>query len=53
MQKYGSITHARTASRQLAGAALREFYPAFAGTPPSEDKELIENMILYMIERAM
>jgi geranylgeranyl diphosphate synthase, type II len=52
MQKYGSIDHARTSSRQLAGAALREFYPAFAGTPDSEDKEFIESMILYMIERS-
>lgn len=51
MLKYHSIKAARTTARHLAGAALREFHVAYGKLPDSKDKELIETIILYMIER--
>jgi len=51
MLKYQSIKSARTTARHLAGAALREFHVAYGKLPDSKDKELIETIILYMIER--
>lgn len=51
LDKYGSIDYARTAARQLAGAALREFFVAYREAPDSDDKRFIEGVVLYMIER--
>ncbi len=51
MDKYGSIDHARSSARQLAGAALREFVVAYGDQPDSEDKRFIQHVVLYMIER--
>jgi geranylgeranyl diphosphate synthase type II len=51
MGRYDSIDYARTVSRQLAGAALHEFYSVFGALPDTEDKDLIQNIVLYMIER--
>jgi geranylgeranyl diphosphate synthase, type II len=51
MLKYQSIKSARTTARHLAGAALREFHVAYGKLPDSKDKQLIETIILYMIER--
>jgi geranylgeranyl diphosphate synthase type II len=51
LDKYGSIDYARTAARQLAGAALREFFVAYREAPDSADKGFIEGIVLYMIER--
>ena len=51
MKKYGSIKSSITTARHLAGAAIREFHLAYGKLPDSEDKQLIENIILYMIER--
>lgn len=51
MLKYKSIKSARTTARHLAGAALREFHVAYGKLPDSKDKQLIEAIILYMIER--
>lgn len=51
MKKYDSIKSAITTARHLAGAALREFHIAYGALPDSDDKRLIENIILYMIER--
>src|SRR5690606_24176986 len=51
MDKYGSIEYARSCSRQLAGAALREFYNAYGDVPDSEDKRLLLDIVMYMIER--
>lgn len=51
MAKYKSIEFARSAARQLAGAALREFYVAYGDRPDTEDKQFIRDLILYMIER--
>jgi geranylgeranyl diphosphate synthase type II len=51
MDKYGSIEHARTCANQLSGAALREFFVAYGDQSESEDKQFIQNIIMYMIER--
>jgi geranylgeranyl diphosphate synthase type II len=51
MSKYDCIEYARKASRQLAGAALREFFVAYGDLPDCEDRTFIQNIVLYMIER--
>ena len=51
MVRYGSMEHAKACAAQLAGAALKEFNVAYGDQPPSADKQFIENIILYMIER--
>jgi geranylgeranyl diphosphate synthase, type II len=51
MDRYGSIEHARRSARALAGAALQEFHLAYADAPDSRDRQFIEQIVLYMIER--
>jgi geranylgeranyl diphosphate synthase type II len=51
MARYGSIDFARSNARQLAGAALREFFVAYGDLPDTEDRRFIEEIVLYMIER--
>jgi geranylgeranyl diphosphate synthase type II len=51
MVKYGSIEFARSSARQLAGAALREFFVAYGELPKSDDKQFIQEILMYMIER--
>jgi geranylgeranyl diphosphate synthase type II len=51
MDKYGSLDAARSSARQLAGAALREFLVAYGDRPDSRDKEMIQSLVEYMIER--
>jgi geranylgeranyl diphosphate synthase, type II len=51
MAKYESIDFARSAARQLAGAAIFEFHKAYGGLPDSEDKQFIQQIVMYMIER--
>jgi geranylgeranyl diphosphate synthase, type II len=51
MQTYGSIDHANSAARNLAGAALHEFAAAYGQLPESEDKQFVHDITLYMIER--
>jgi geranylgeranyl diphosphate synthase, type II len=51
MQHYKSITYAKKVAKYMAGAALKEFYSIFSCLPDSKDKQLIENIILYMINR--
>jgi geranylgeranyl diphosphate synthase type II len=51
MGKYKSIEYARASARQLAGAGLKEFVVAYGDLPDSEDKRLIANIVLYMVER--
>lgn len=51
MQKYGSIDYARRSAKNLAGAALVEFHQHFGDLPASEDKEFLEDLVLYMIQR--
>ncbi|MDB4948785.1 MAG: polyprenyl synthetase family protein [Gemmatimonadetes bacterium] len=51
MDRYGSIEHARAAAHDLALAALEEFGGAFADAPPSDDRRLVEEIVMYMVER--
>jgi len=51
MNYYGSIEHGINSSKQLAGAALNEYCSLFGGLPDHTDKELIEQLVLYMINR--
>lgn len=51
LEKYGSIDYARSAARQLAEAAVREFGVAYADVPNSEDKQFLEEIVPYMVER--
>ncbi|MGZ8538414.1 MAG: polyprenyl synthetase family protein [Flavisolibacter sp.] len=51
MLKYDCLTYGKNAAKNLAGAALKEFYTIFGGFPDIEEKQFLENMILYMINR--
>ena len=51
MAKYESMAYARSVASQLADAALKEFDVAYGDLPDSEDKQLIADIVLYMIER--
>ncbi len=51
MSKYECIEFARSAARELAGAAMFEFYKAYGALPDSEDKRFLEQIVMYMIER--
>jgi geranylgeranyl diphosphate synthase, type II len=51
MHRYGSIEFARSSARQLAGAALREFFVAYRDAPESDDKYFVRDIVFYMIER--
>jgi geranylgeranyl diphosphate synthase type II len=51
MSKYECIEFARSAARQLAGAAMLEFYKVYGALPNSEDKRFLESIVMYMIER--
>ena len=53
MTEYNSIEFARSNARQLAGAALKEFFVAYGDRPDTEDKQFIYEIILYMIEREL
>lgn len=51
IEKYESIDYARKNARQLAGAALREFFVIYGNLPESEHKQFLYELIVYMIER--
>jgi geranylgeranyl diphosphate synthase type II len=51
MRSRGSLDHARSATKQLAGAALYEFTQAFGNVPQSDEKRFLEQVISYMISR--
>jgi geranylgeranyl diphosphate synthase type II len=53
MYKYNCFDYAISSARQLAGAALKEFYTAYGSLPDSDDKDFIYSIILYMIERKL
>lgn len=53
MDKYDSIEFARISARQLAGAALREFFVVYGDLSDNEDKKFIQSIVLYMIERKL
>jgi geranylgeranyl diphosphate synthase type II len=51
MRTRGSLDHARTVARQLAGATLFEFTQAFRDVPDSDEKTFLEQIISYMVSR--
>ncbi len=51
MIELGSISSAAATAKYMAGAALKEFYSTCGSLPDSEDKQLLESIILYMINR--
>lgn len=51
IERCGSLSYSRSVARYLAGAALEEFRQSFAGTPESEEKRFLEQIIIYMVER--
>jgi len=51
MYKYNCFDYAIKSAKQLAGAALKEFFSVYGPLPDSKEKEFIYKIILYMIER--
>ncbi|QCK15776.1 polyprenyl synthetase family protein [Mangrovivirga cuniculi] len=51
MHEHGCIEYARKVSKHMAGAALKEFYTCFQNVEDSEDKDMIEALIMHMISR--
>jgi geranylgeranyl diphosphate synthase type II len=51
LHECGSLAFARSASRNLAGAALREYHRLYAPLPDTAEKQFLRDIILYMIER--
>lgn len=50
-EQCGSLEYSRSFARYLAGAALEEFRQSFRGAPASPEKDFLEQIILYMVER--
>ena len=51
MRSRGSMEYGRTVSRHLAGATLYEFTQAFGDVPDSDEKEFLNQIIRYMVNR--
>jgi geranylgeranyl diphosphate synthase, type II len=51
MNKYGCAEYARKIAQGLAGAALHEYSLISAGLPESRDKQFLEQMVTWVIER--
>lgn len=51
MVQYKCIEYGSKVAKNLAGAALKEYYSLFGSFPDSEEKSFLENVILYMISR--
>ncbi len=51
MERHGSIDHARAFAEGIAGAAHDVFQVAFADVPPSPDRQFVEDMIGFMLDR--
>ena len=51
MDELGSLTHAESVARGLAGAALHEFDSIFGELPDSRDKAFIRHLVRWVIER--
>jgi len=49
--KYDCIYYARHLAEELAGAALHEFSRIYTGLPDSRDRQFIEAMTVWVIER--
>jgi geranylgeranyl diphosphate synthase type II len=52
MQRLGCVEYARAVAHALAGAALHEFQVAFAPAPDSKDKQFIEALPYWVLERS-
>jgi hypothetical protein len=52
MDEHGSIEYGRAIAHGCAGAALHEFSVAFAGVPPSADRDFIEELCTWVLRRA-
>lgn len=52
MDAYGCIEHAAQMARGLAGAALHEYSLLFRQLPDSRDKEFIEGLATWVLERS-
>lgn len=52
MEQYGSLDYARQVAHGLVGAALHEFSLVFAELPDSPDKDFLEALPTWVIERA-
>jgi len=51
MDDHGCIDYAREVASGLAGAALAEFSATYGKLPPSRDKDFIEELVTWVIER--
>jgi geranylgeranyl diphosphate synthase type II len=51
MNKYGCAEYARKIAHGLAGAALHEYSLISAGLPDSRDKQFLEQIVTWVIER--
>jgi geranylgeranyl diphosphate synthase type II len=51
MDHYGCIDHARRVAHAMAGAALDEYTQLFAPVPPSRDRDFLEGLITWVVER--
>ncbi|HVR63265.1 MAG TPA: polyprenyl synthetase family protein [Polyangia bacterium] len=52
MDRHGSIEYGRAFAHACAGAALHEFSLAFSGVRSSRDRDFIERLCTWVIERA-
>jgi geranylgeranyl diphosphate synthase type II len=52
MDVHGSIEYGRAMAHACAGAALHEFSVVFADVPPSRDRDFIQRLCTWVIERA-
>jgi geranylgeranyl diphosphate synthase type II len=52
MDAYGCIEYARRFANAVAGAAAHEFSVIYGHLPPSRDKNFIEELVTWVIERA-
>lgn len=51
MRKYGSLEYGKKSAKNLAGAALKEFYTVFGDKKDNIDRQFLEYLILYMVNR--
>ena len=51
MDTLGSLSYATSVARGLAGAALHEFDVIFGDQPPSRDKEFIQALVRWVLDR--
>ncbi len=51
MTRYDSIEYAQAVAHGLAGAAYHEFDHLYAGVPSSRDRDFIEGLVTWVLER--